>query len=296
EVAGAKLIFERSIEKYKLRYTEFCGDGDSKAFSSVERVYGDTIVSKLECVGHVQKRVGTRLRKLKKERHLGGKGRLTDATIDRLQNYYGIAVRTKNQSVQEMRSAILASLFHVASSKDNNYHTYCPNGEKSWCQHNVDRKHPNQPPLYKPGLGLPRDIIELLKPIYKELSSDELLAKCMHGKTQNQNESHNMMIWERVPKTKFCSLLHLKFATYDAIANFNIGRKASVMIYEKLNMIPGKFMIDGCNRENKIRLYQSSYKNKSCVKLRRKTIRGNKKNKTDKEKQKQGTLYAAGSF
>jgi hypothetical protein len=88
----------------------------------------------------------------------------------------------------------------------------------------------------------------------------------------------------------------LKFATYDAIANFNIGRKASVMIYEKLNMIPGKFMIDGCNRENKIRLYQSSYKNKSCVKLRRKTIRGNKKNKTDKEKQKQGTLYAAGSF
>ena len=123
EVAGAKSIFERLIEKYHLRYTEFCGGGDSKAFSSLERIFGDTLVSKFECVGYVQKRVGTRLRKLKKERHLGGKGRLTDATIDRLQNYYEIAVRTKNQYVVEMRSAILPPLFRIASSKEN---TYCP--------------------------------------------------------------------------------------------------------------------------------------------------------------------------
>ena len=81
----------------------------------------------------------------------------------------------------------------------------------------------------------------------------------MHREAQHQNESLN--IWERVPKTKFCSMLHLKFATFDAIANFNIGRKASVMTFKKLNIIPGKLMIDGSNRKNKIRLYHSSYKN-----------------------------------
>ena len=48
-----------------------------------------------ECIGHVQKRVGTALRKLKKEKSgLGGKGELTDAMVDKLQNYYGIAIST----------------------------------------------------------------------------------------------------------------------------------------------------------------------------------------------------------
>ena len=42
---------------------------------------------KRECVGHVQKRVGTALRKPKKDAPaLGGKGKLTDAMIDKLQN------------------------------------------------------------------------------------------------------------------------------------------------------------------------------------------------------------------
>ena len=47
----------------------------------------------LEFFGHVQKRVGNVLRKLKKEdSKLGGKGKLTDSMIDKLQNYYGIAI------------------------------------------------------------------------------------------------------------------------------------------------------------------------------------------------------------
>ena len=50
------------------------------------------VVEKKECVGYVQKRLGTALRKLKKEKKgLGGKGKLTDNMIDKLQNYYGIA-------------------------------------------------------------------------------------------------------------------------------------------------------------------------------------------------------------
>ena len=49
-------------------------------------------MKKLECVGHYQKRIGSRLRKLKKrEKGLGGRGRLTDAMIDRLQNYFGVS-------------------------------------------------------------------------------------------------------------------------------------------------------------------------------------------------------------
>ena len=88
---GARSVFERSIEKHNLRYTSFYGDGDSKGFASVKDVYGDVEVEKFECVGHYQKRVGTRLRKLKK--NTKGLKELTEVVIDKLQNYFGVALR-----------------------------------------------------------------------------------------------------------------------------------------------------------------------------------------------------------
>ena len=61
-------IFQSSVENYSVRYTEFLGDGDSKAHKLIveKAVYGDVEVKKLECVDHVQKRLGSRLRSLKK--------------------------------------------------------------------------------------------------------------------------------------------------------------------------------------------------------------------------------------
>ena len=83
EVAGATTIFGRSMEKHNLRYTQFYGDGDSKNYEKVKNLYTDVVVEKFECVGHVQKRLGNRLRK-KEVKGLGGKKRLTDEIIDRL--------------------------------------------------------------------------------------------------------------------------------------------------------------------------------------------------------------------
>lgn len=53
------------MEPYKVAYL---GDGDSKGLAAVEGlgIYGEQDITKLECVGHVQKRKGTRLRKLNK--------------------------------------------------------------------------------------------------------------------------------------------------------------------------------------------------------------------------------------
>lgn len=68
EVAGATALCGRSLNKLGLRYKEYLGDGDSKGFvTAMERKpYGnDFKITKLECVGHVQKRMGSRLRRLK---------------------------------------------------------------------------------------------------------------------------------------------------------------------------------------------------------------------------------------
>ena len=71
-----------------------------KSYLAVKHVYPGVVVSKLECDGHVQKHVGRGLYNLKNNnKGLGGKGRLTDAVIDQLQNYYGITIR---QNVNDM--------------------------------------------------------------------------------------------------------------------------------------------------------------------------------------------------
>ena len=109
-------------------------------------------------------------------------------------------------------------------------------------------------------------VLEHLRPIYIDLSSDALLLKCLHGKTQNQNEAFNKTIWDRVPKTMFCTMEQLQFGLYDAVANFNVGRKATVLIYEKLGIVPGRYLIDGCRNKNRKRLYHANYKHQEPMK------------------------------
>ena len=67
EITGSTRIFKRSMEKNSLYYSEYYGDGDSKSFTKVKDTYEGLTVKKLECVGHVQKRVGTRLRAIKRK-------------------------------------------------------------------------------------------------------------------------------------------------------------------------------------------------------------------------------------
>jgi len=113
-------------------------------------------------------------RKLRKEKKLGGKGKLTDKMIDHLQNYYGVAVRSNKGDLEGMKLAILAGLFHCASPEGKEYHTYCPDGLYSWCKFKSDMAKGTN--TYKAGAELPVPIIKEVKPVFSSLSSDELLG------------------------------------------------------------------------------------------------------------------------
>ncbi|GFV28341.1 uncharacterized protein TNCV_4599941 [Trichonephila clavipes] len=137
----------RSETSRKACYTQYLGDGDSKGFLTIKeaKVYGDTEDEKLECVGHVQKRMGTRLRnilkmskgiKLSDGKNISGRGRLTLKEVDSIQHYYGLAIRKNLSSVEDMKRAIWAIYFHKLSTEDNPQHALCPLGEDSWCGYN----------------------------------------------------------------------------------------------------------------------------------------------------------------
>ena len=102
ESSGAVDIFNRSIIKHNIICKEYLGDGDTSSFNDVVRsepyVKHSLTPIKLECVGHVQKRLGTRLRNLVKsykgtKTPFSEKGQLTDECINSMQYYYGMAIR-----------------------------------------------------------------------------------------------------------------------------------------------------------------------------------------------------------
>lgn len=93
EVDAVKEMFARSEEQLGVKYVNYIGDGDTKTFKAILDFdpYSNVTVQKKECVGHVQKRMGTQLRDVKKNiKGLGGKGagKLTNKLVKDLTLYY----------------------------------------------------------------------------------------------------------------------------------------------------------------------------------------------------------------
>ena len=42
-------------------------------------------------------------------------------------------------------------------------------------------------------------------PIFRDLSNENLLEKCLHSHTRNDNEAINSVIWRKCPKDVFVS-------------------------------------------------------------------------------------------
>lgn len=137
EVDAIVKMFKRSETLHGVKYENYIGDGDLKTYSGILNAapYEDISVNKTECIGHVQKRMGTRLRECKKKnKGLGGKGKLTGKMIDKLTVYYGLAIRKNYESADNMRTAILATYNHYSSTNENPKHELCPAGAESWCE------------------------------------------------------------------------------------------------------------------------------------------------------------------
>ena len=78
--------------------------------------------------------------------------------VDRLQNYYGMAIRSNVGDLNKMKKAIYAALFHARSSEKDNYHAHCPTGVDSWCTYHLDIANTTE--LHKPTKGLPEEAIK----------------------------------------------------------------------------------------------------------------------------------------
>ena len=181
ETEAVVRLWNRSIEQRGLKYVTYIGDGDSKGHKTVANAkpYGDTPIVKDECIGHVQKRLGKAFRELKKKqgssklsdgKPLCGKERLTEKYMDRLQNYYGRAIRDNVSDLQGMAKAIWASVCHRTSTDAKPRHEYCPPGETSWCKWQQQKAGAQVVVEHKDPL--PEAVFLAIKPIVHNLDSN----------------------------------------------------------------------------------------------------------------------------
>jgi len=242
EVNCMKEMFCQS-ESLGVKYATYIGDGDTKTFRALLdcNPYDDLIIEKKECIGHVQKRMGTRLRDVKKKnKGIGGKGsgKLTDKLIKDLTLYYGLAIRRHPDSVEEMKKAVWATFHHKCSKDDEPNHGDCPPGENSWCKWRIaeaagklDDFH-HEPALHE-------SVQKTVRPVYEALSSDDLLQRCTGGNTQNDNESFNATVWKLAPKHLHCGVETIRISAYIAAGIFNEGYSSVLKTMSILGIVIG---------------------------------------------------------
>ena len=259
EMEGAKILWKRSLDRHNIRYRWMVSDGDSMAFSAVENTYDGINVEKLDCVGHVQKRMGKHLMNLKATtkgkledgKTIGGSGRLTEEKIKQIQRYYGLAIRQNTLSganptekdvsvaVNTMKKNIMAILHHCIECEDKKkQHRSCPNGSNSWCKWQKDQALGTS--TYKGNDCLPSVFLKLLKPIFTTLSDSKLLARCVRGTTQNNNESINAMVWARCPKHKHHGAKVVRCAAASAVCHFHSGARSRERVMKRLAIPAGR--------------------------------------------------------
>lgn len=84
------------------------------------------------------------------------------------------------------------------------------------------------------------DVLNAIRPIYDDLSRDELLYRCRGGFTQNANESLNNVIWGVAPKTTNSSGRVVGIASYIAVCLFNEEVTALLKSMRTMSIIVGR--------------------------------------------------------
>ena len=293
-------IFQRSIQKNNLRYTRFIGDGDTNSFPKVSEAqpYGDpSIPEKAECVEHVQKRMGTRLRKLKTQygsrtlsdgKPMGGRGRLTLKMIDYLQVMYGNAIRGNKNQLEDMWKAIWAIYHHKISTDKDPKHGLC---SIKWCKYlQLKEKGKQQEYKHKP---IPVAIMNAIKPIFYDLTDKTLLRKCLDGLSQNPNESFNNLIWTICPKNKYHGVQTVETAVGLSVIMYNDGMSGLFSVFENLKLDCGTSAQSVFLNMDKLRFRKAE---KRATEASLEARRARRKARLGIADSEDGNAYSAGSW
>lgn len=108
--------------------------------------------------------------------------------MKQITNYYHLAIKRNagpNATLKSIRRDVWAEWYHLASSDEQPIHGLCPAGKESWCKFRSAEAN-KEPYHHGKHFHIPLVVMEVIKPIFINLSEPHLLRKCLHGKTQTR--------------------------------------------------------------------------------------------------------------
>ncbi|KYN05239.1 hypothetical protein ALC62_03858 [Cyphomyrmex costatus] len=277
-------------------------------------------IFKKECVLHVKKRLYRRaneakkqlaqirksakretakqlsVKKIKKGTKSTKKTKSVELTIKLMKElpiYFELAVRRHPESIEDMRNAIWATFYHKISSDDEPQHSRCPAGPDSWCKYRkAEANNTLQNFQHPPALS--EEVQPFLKSIYEDLTTDDLLERCLGANTQNSNESYNACVWHLAPKHMFAGKKIIEIAAYCAACTFNEGHQPLLKITEVMDITIGQEAATFVQKHNEARNAQFNRRTSDASKDRRTAIRNERMEENAVYDEVEGIMYAAG--
>ncbi|CAF1077732.1 unnamed protein product [Rotaria sordida] len=222
-------MFQRSVSKYQIYYTKYVGDGDSKTFAALsdKPPYPGKVIKKIEDLNHFSKRMKRQLETKKRQygkeqlsdgKTIGGKNRLSEQNIIRLQMAFASTIRKCKHDLDLLFKRSWAIFWHKYSTNDDPRHDYC---SIDWCGY-LKAARDGTSYDHTPH-ALPRPVLDAIKPVFDNLCSRESLARVVNASSQNPNEGFHSLVWLMSPKHKTSSGTIFEIACHLAIIIFNDG-------------------------------------------------------------------------
>ncbi|CAF1085671.1 unnamed protein product [Adineta steineri] len=175
----------------------------------------------------------------------GSAGRMTEGMMHKMSESYGLAIRQGSNEAKEededdedavtrLQRKCLAAFHHlIVHENKEDQHLYCPDGVSSWCTYKRDKATNKNEDAMKNKNRLDPVYRELLQKMINDLTSKELLLRCIRGLTQNSNESLNSVVWSILSKAKQHGFVSVQGAAAAASIYFNGGRASLLEFFEQ---------------------------------------------------------------
>ncbi|CAF4415905.1 unnamed protein product [Didymodactylos carnosus] len=103
----------------------------------------------------------------------------------------------------------------------------------SWCSYKRDQATNGNEDERKDKHRLDPVFLDLLQKRIEDLTSKELLSRCLRGPTQNSNESLNSVVWSILSKSNNHGFSSIQGAAAAASIYFNGGRASLLEFFEQ---------------------------------------------------------------
>ena len=215
---------------------------------------------------------------------------LTIKLMKELSTNYGLAIQRHPDSVEEMRREIWAGYYHKISTDEKPQHSYCSD---SWCKYKKAVRDKTVKSFKHPP-ALAQDVQEILKPIYEDLTKQELLERCLGGNTQNNNESFNNCVWAMAPKQVFSRKIIVQIACQTAACIFNEDFKPVLKIMSVMGVKIGLTAIHYATQRDRERVRVANRRSTDASKEARTQRRNAILDENERYEEEEGIMYGAG--